>query len=82
MLLSRSNTHNINVKIIQLELRIDYIFLSRKFLLQYAHMYICYRSEFRYVRHLVTTITITQLVSVATAFSCGATAAVITGCRK
>lgn len=82
MLLSRSTAHNITVKITQFELPIDYIFLSRNVSLQFAHMYICYRSEFRYVRHLVTTITITQLVSVATAFSCGATAAVITGCRK
>ena len=31
-------------------------------------MHICYRSQLRYMRQLVSTITSTQLVSVATAF--------------
>jgi hypothetical protein len=46
----------------------DYTFWSRKFALQYAHKQSCYRSEYRYMRQLATTITVTQLVSVATAF--------------
>jgi hypothetical protein len=53
---------------IQFDRRIDYTFWSRKFALQNAHKHSCYRSEYRYMRQLVTTITVTQLVSVATAF--------------
>ena len=53
---------------IQFDQRIVYTFWSRKFALQYAHKHSCYRSELRYTRQLVTTIIITQLVSVATAF--------------
>jgi len=53
---------------IQFDRRIDYIFWSRKFALHYVHMHSCYRSEYGYMRQLVSTITSTQLVSVATAF--------------
>jgi len=68
MLLSLSNADHANVSDNTIRPTIDYIFWSRKFALQYAHMHCCYRSERRYMRLLVSTITITQLVSVSTAF--------------